>query len=590
MKEEQKINIPITELESPFENIALAFSGGGFRAAAFALGTLSYMDELKLEDGTPLLQKVTYLSSASGGTIATAMYSLNSAQGKSFGDFYKKLFENLEGVKLLENAMKILNDKSEWDNRPGKNRNMINAFAIAYDKFLFDKNHLSSLIGKNKSHLEEVCFNTTEFYRGLLFRQNVKLKHDSKIDKDFLFGNFIVQLNHKSAANLKLADLLAASSCFPGGFEPIIFPDDFINKQADEESLINSLKVELQTVSHEELERLYDEKVIQNTISASGNPFSIKEFISLINKENLKTDFKFGLMDGGITDNQGIESLIQANQRRLKSETDFKLFDFMMINDVGSHFMKPYKVPEKPKTKGLSINALMVISVFALVCGIALMIYGISQPIQTICTVINEFAGLLLTLAGSVILIGVQSVKKLISGKLNDGQGLNLQRNFSKQMVTMFFRFFGSVPFMFIWRMIDERINSVLTLNNDVFLKRIRYLLYERFFSAEKRTQRVKSNHIYDMTFSNDPFRMDNDSKDLAPCKTMQEVSESAFEMGTTLWFDKKSQKEYKQAAIIATGQFTTCYNLLEYITRLKNSPVYPKLSSQYKKRVDGLQ
>jgi hypothetical protein len=295
-------------------------------------------------------------------------------------------------------------------------------------------------------------------------------------------------------------------------------------------------------------------------------------------------------MDGGITDNQGIESLIQANQRRLKSETDFKLFDFMMINDVGSHFMKPYKVPEKPKTKGLSINALMVISVFALVCGIALMIYGISQPIQTICTVINEFAGLLLTLAGSVILIGVQSVKKLISGKLNDGQGLNLQRNFSKQMVTMFFRFFGSVPFMFIWRMIDERINSVLTLNNDVFLKRIRYLLYEQFFSAEKWTQRVKSNHIYDMTFSNDPFRMDNDSKDLAPGKTMQEVSESAFEMGTTLWFDKKSQKEYKQAAIIATGQFTTCYNLLEYITRLKNSPVYPKLSSQYKKRVDGLQ
>lgn len=590
MKEEQKADIPIPELETPFENIALAFSGGGFRAAAFALGTLSYMNELKLEDGTPLLKKVTYLSSASGGTIATAMYSLNSAQGKSFGTFYKKLFENLEGVKLLDNAMEILNDKSEWDKRLCKNRNMINAFGIAYDNFLFDEMDLSSLIETNKSHLDEVCFNTTEFYRGLLFRQNVKLKHDSKTDKDFLFGNFIIQLNHKTAANLKLADLLAASSCFPGGFEPIIFPDDFINKQAEKASLVNSLKVELQTVSHEELERLYEKDIIQSTINASGNPFSLDKFRSLIKEKDLKKDFKFGLMDGGITDNQGIESLIKANQRRLHSETDFKPFDFMMINDVGSHFMKPYKVPEKPKTKGISIKALMWISAFSLLFGIALMICGISQPIQTVWTVISEFVGLLLTLASSIILIGVESVKKLIRGKLKDGQGLNLQRNFSKQMVTLFFRFFGSVPFMFIWKMTDERINSLLTLNNDVFLKRIRYLLYEQFFSAEKWTQRVKSNHIYDMTFSNDPFRMDNDSLHIAPSQTMQEISEAAFEMGTTLWFDSENQKDYKQAAIIATGQFTTCYNLLEYISRLKDSPVYPKLSPKYKERVDDVE
>src|SRR6185436_3325969 len=115
---------PIPVLEKPFENIALAFSGGGFRAAAFALGTLSYLDELKLEDETPLLQKVTYLSSASGGTIATAMYSLYSAQGHSFGKFYKDLFENLEGVKLMEKALKTLNDKKEWKNRPDKRRNL----------------------------------------------------------------------------------------------------------------------------------------------------------------------------------------------------------------------------------------------------------------------------------------------------------------------------------------------------------------------------------------------------------------------------------------------------------------------------------
>jgi hypothetical protein len=32
----------------PFQNIALAFSGGGFRAAGFTLGTLSYFEHLGL--------------------------------------------------------------------------------------------------------------------------------------------------------------------------------------------------------------------------------------------------------------------------------------------------------------------------------------------------------------------------------------------------------------------------------------------------------------------------------------------------------------------------------------------------------------
>ena len=36
-------------LTTPFKNIALALSGGGFRAASFSLGTLSYLERLKLD-------------------------------------------------------------------------------------------------------------------------------------------------------------------------------------------------------------------------------------------------------------------------------------------------------------------------------------------------------------------------------------------------------------------------------------------------------------------------------------------------------------------------------------------------------------
>ena len=36
-------------------NIGLAFSGGGYRAATFDLGTLSFLNTIRLEDGRTLL-------------------------------------------------------------------------------------------------------------------------------------------------------------------------------------------------------------------------------------------------------------------------------------------------------------------------------------------------------------------------------------------------------------------------------------------------------------------------------------------------------------------------------------------------------
>lgn len=52
------------------ENIALAFSGGGFRAACFSLGTLSYLDHLRYKD-KPVLEDVKYISSTSGEVLPT---------------------------------------------------------------------------------------------------------------------------------------------------------------------------------------------------------------------------------------------------------------------------------------------------------------------------------------------------------------------------------------------------------------------------------------------------------------------------------------------------------------------------------------
>lgn len=585
---------PLADLSAPFENIALAFSGGGFRAASFALGTMSYLEQLKLKDkNESMLHQVTYLSSASGGTIATALYALYNAQGKDFGAFYKTLFSELDGDRLLTRVLRILSDKKAWDKRPHKRRNLINAFALAYDEILFEQKHLGALTGSEHTHLEEVCFNTTEFYRGLLFRQAVKMKPD-KEEKGFSYGNFIINLEESTANKLKIADLLAASSCFPAGFEPIIFPDDFENASCNSQELLDNLCIEPQELSKEELELLYGKEQLKKVLQNIPQPIDPTVLATEVKKLKLQKNFRSGFMDGGITDNQGLESMMRANERRTGDGTNFKPFDLMLVNDVGSHFMNPYQLPSKVKNTGASIRTVMIIAILVAVLGIAMITYDVRCSDLSMLPKICGMIGGVLTLAGVAVLGGLFAVRRSVTRKSKDG-GLNLDKTLSPEITDMLLHYFFTTPVNVIMRMMKERVSSVLTLNNDVFLKRIRQLLYQRFFDLQNGTFRVKSNHVYDLSFTNDTNRLSNDARSmdaalynqrLAPSRVMQLVAESAFTMGTTLWFDSKSREDYKQVNLVACGQFTTCYNLLLYVSRLEKSDVFKKLSPAYQDRV----
>jgi len=86
-------------LEKPFDNIAIAFSGGGFRAATFALGTLCYLERIGLTN------QINYVSSASGGTITNLLYTSCLKQGIPFDVFYEKALAALNGEQLLTEVM-----------------------------------------------------------------------------------------------------------------------------------------------------------------------------------------------------------------------------------------------------------------------------------------------------------------------------------------------------------------------------------------------------------------------------------------------------------------------------------------------------
>ena len=81
MSQSTKTQTPLPS--KPLDRIAIALSGGGYRAAAFHLGTFDYLQRVKFE-GNPLMHKVRVMSTVSGGTICGALYAVKLKRKERF--------------------------------------------------------------------------------------------------------------------------------------------------------------------------------------------------------------------------------------------------------------------------------------------------------------------------------------------------------------------------------------------------------------------------------------------------------------------------------------------------------------------------
>src|SRR5688500_6714425 len=93
-----------SSINKPFGDIALCLSGGGYRAATFALGTLDMLDELNL------LNDVKLLSTVSGGTFTGLTYAVWVSEGKTFGAFYENFADFLKTTNAIDKALDDLYD------------------------------------------------------------------------------------------------------------------------------------------------------------------------------------------------------------------------------------------------------------------------------------------------------------------------------------------------------------------------------------------------------------------------------------------------------------------------------------------------
>jgi predicted acylesterase/phospholipase RssA len=199
----------------PFGKIALCLSGGGYRAAAFALGTIDMLDELEL------LKDVKLFSTVSGGTFTGVTYAAWMREDKSYAEFYTDLYQFLKTTNCIDLA---LDDLYNTPSPSGmSNISLIRSAAKVYNDKLFKDRKFSplfDLVGEDKRFLE-LIFNSTEFRRGNSFRFR------ASYDPDVNTGSGSFKVANKIAGEILLADIVAASSCFPVVFEPLRFPGDF---------------------------------------------------------------------------------------------------------------------------------------------------------------------------------------------------------------------------------------------------------------------------------------------------------------------------------------------------------------------------
>src|SRR5262249_25942121 len=139
--------------------IALALSGGGYRASGFHLGTLECLHKLGL------LDDVKVLSTISGGTFTGAAFVLARARKQNFLQFCSWFAQTLEKTNVIEMALARLKDSRA----SAGNASLICAAARVYDEVLFSNAYFEAALLRDGG-FEDIAFNATEFVYGLSFR------------------------------------------------------------------------------------------------------------------------------------------------------------------------------------------------------------------------------------------------------------------------------------------------------------------------------------------------------------------------------------------------------------------------------------
>lgn len=460
------------EAPAPLGPIAICLSGGGFRAAGFHLGALALLHDVDL------LDQVGMVSMVSGGALVGGAWLHARARGDDFDAFYLRFSQRLRDERLMGAAVAAA--RAGDDDR---GFSLIRAMADVYDRTIFEGATFGDLRGGPKSP-SEVLFNATEFDDGGCFRFLLSSLEDAPS------GCEALPVPEAVRDRLRLADVVAASACFPGGFEPLVFPDDF-------------------GVSPDQV---------------SG---------------------RVALMDGGIYDNQGIDALSRHLARQGAPQPGL-----VILSDSAQAKDQIYRSEPSPRSGGLRLRTLYY-------AGLTLSVL---------------LSSLLLTQALALLVAGHPwfAAFDLALAALTAAPGLALRR-LSAWLGDTLAEAVPQVPLGAAaeLRLHDAlagtsvRLRSLSALTGNVFLRRVRELVYKRFYEDKKLRGKRISNLIYRVPMKTTAIER------LAALGWLRPEAiglpgdvDQVKSFATTLWFWEPEQLE----RLVRVGYASMCFNLGEHL------------------------
>lgn len=486
------------------DEIALCLSGGGYRAAAFHLGTLDVLERLGL------IAKVRVLATISGGSLVGVLWTLARARGIPFPDFFRRFYRGLAGINVVAEAFAGLAATSEGGRRPSLAR----AAARVYARPEFAGEARLGELMASDAVPDDVLFCSTEMATGLAFR----FQASRRARKPIVVGTRdVLHVSPGLARELHLADVIAASACFPGAFEPMLFPSDFA---------LGEVQVAAWKEAEEERQRKAQEKKAP--------------------EERRELALPLPLVDGGVFDNHGLDAARRAYDRADMAP------GLILVSDSSPRENAIYQDRPGAPPGWLSLGGLAWLA-----RGLALLAAALALSIG------NDVAGDGWRLTDVIALctclaifgllhFGRQRLEQLLA-KVREVTGVEVWDGVEKISLGQ------------LMELVDRRARSLVSITSTVFLKRVRSLQQLLCFVDAKVRDRVVFSLIYTLL---EPAKKSLELRpELAPGPALKARAAAAEKVATALWIGEDELR-----STIVAGQATTLHKLLElhYLGRLE--------------------
>lgn len=524
-------DVPPPGLDGDF---ALSLSGGGYRAAAYHLGVLDVLERVGL------LSRLTTLSTISGGTIAGASLLASRVRGEAFDTFFVRLYDALRDRNVIAEALEGVDDRHSDANGKLASRSLSRAAAAVYRDVAFAGDVTLAEVAGLSGPIE-VVIGSTEFFSGRRFRFQTSQRSDVESGAE---GNPEIgdlRIPDEVAEQIGLADAVGASACFPGGLEPLRFPDDFAWTQ--------------------------------------GTPLGAI-------REALPWKKPIPLVDGGAIDNQGIDGVKLVYERKPEAVPLVKGLGLLLISDTSRDIPPMMKMPARRRRKGVRLRHVLGASIVGWLAalGMVLLAAGVlarsawgalaSDPVGWGDAVVVAVP-LLLSVLAAVCLVGLGVVAFWGMRSLDRWLGFSVQSGL------------GELPVLALWDGVRHRVQVLEALVSKVSMKRVRRMTQDGIWGDAAYRGRLADALIYDLAEA-DGLRVDGKTvAGTIPSEALRGVSRRSTDIGTVLWLHDVSALR----DLVACGQATACYSLMEFLLGVRgvSTPsADPEEHAMYK-RVEAL-